>query len=59
MRTYNFYHKNSSALLTLSAETFDEAEKELTNLLKDTYGWRVEDEEGESEEDNFNDPFHS
>ena len=47
MRVFTFYQKNSSAILTLSADTLEEAEKELKEIVEDDYGWRVDDEEGE------------
>jgi hypothetical protein len=47
LRTFTFYQKNSSAVLTLSAPSFEQAEEDLKEIVKDTYGWRVEDEEGE------------
>lgn len=50
MRTFIFYQKNSSAILTLSANTFEEAEEELKEIVKSTYGWRVEDEKGEEKD---------
>jgi len=53
MKTFMFYQKNSSACLTISALTFEEAETELCELVKDIYGWRVEDEDGEDEDENI------
>jgi hypothetical protein len=50
LKTFNFYHKNSSANLTLSAETFKEAEQDLADHVSDTYGWRCDDEEEEDNE---------
>jgi hypothetical protein len=50
MKTFIFIHKNSSAIVTLSAPTYKEAEAELFELVKDNYGWRVEDEDGEDED---------
>lgn len=49
MKTFIFIHKHSSAIMTISAPTFKEAEEELFSLLKSDYGWYVEDEEGEEE----------
>jgi type II secretory pathway component PulL len=49
MKTFNFYHKNTSVRITLSASNFEEAEKILFETVKDSYGWRVEDEDGEEE----------
>ena len=50
MKTFIFTQKNSSATIVLSAENFEEALKELEDHTEDTYGWRVEDEEGEDED---------
>ena len=50
MKTFTFYQKNSSVVLIISAKTFTDAEYELMTIVKDMYGWRVEDEEGEDEE---------
>jgi hypothetical protein len=47
MKTFNFYQKNSSATCSISANTFEEAEAELAETVKDMYGWRVDDEDGE------------
>jgi type II secretory pathway component PulL len=49
-RTFHFYQKNSSVRVTLSADNFEEAEKELFETVKSDYGWRVEDEDGDEEE---------
>jgi hypothetical protein len=50
MKTFRFYQKNSSACLSLSAPNFDEAEVELGYVVKDVYGWRVDDEDGEDDD---------
>tara|TARA_R110000772_G_scaffold6250_2_gene21917 strand:- start:1798 stop:1953 length:156 start_codon:yes stop_codon:yes gene_type:complete len=50
LKTFNFYQKNSSATLSLSAETFEEAEQDLGDHVSDTYGWRCDNEEGEDDE---------
>lgn len=50
MKTFHFCQKNSSVIVTLSATDFEEAEQELFNTVKDDYGWRVEDEDGEDED---------
>ena len=47
--TYIFAHKNSSVVLTISAESFIDAEYELTYLVNDIYAWRCDNEEGEHE----------
>jgi hypothetical protein len=51
MKTFTFVQKNSSAIIVLSAPNFDEAEVLLAEEVKDVYGWRVDDEEGEDEEE--------
>ena len=51
MRTYTFVHKNSSAVLTMSATSYAEAREELKTLVKYNDYWRCESEDGESEED--------
>ena len=50
MKTFNFYQKNSSVSITLSANNLEEAETELFETVKDNYGWRVIDEDGEDED---------
>ena len=50
MRTFNFYHKNEPISIALSANTFEEAEIILFETVKSSYGWRVEDIDGEIEE---------
>ena len=49
MKTFNFYQKNSSVCVTLSADNFEEAEEILFDHVKSSYGWRVEDEHGKDE----------
>lgn len=49
MKTFTFINKNSSAIMVLSAQNFEEAEQELFELVK-TDDWYVEDEDGESED---------
>ena len=39
--TYTFVQKNSSAVMTLSADSEEEAWKLLKEEVKDTYGWRL------------------
>lgn len=46
-RIYVFIHKNSSAVLTLTAVNFTDAEENLHDLVEDSESWRVDDEEGE------------
>jgi len=54
-KTFNFYQKNSSATFSISADSFEEAEEELFNTVKDSYGWKVEDEDGEDEDEDCED----
>jgi len=51
MKTFIFYQKNSSMVISVSAPTFDEAETELFATVNSTYGWRCDDVEGEDYED--------
>ena len=51
MKTFVFIQKNSSVIVTLSAKNLKEAEKELFDTVKYDYGWYVEDEDGEEEEE--------
>lgn len=51
MRKFTFHKKNSSATLTLSALSFEDAEQELFNLVASSYGWKVEDKDGVEDED--------
>lgn len=45
--TYIFNQKNSSASLILDAEDYREALEELEKIVKNTWGWRCENEEGD------------
>ncbi len=47
MKTFTFVHKQSSVVITLSATDFHEAENQLEQVVKDTWEFRVENEEGE------------
>ena len=49
MKTFTFTHKNTGDVFITDAIDFEEAEFTLKNILIDTYGWRVDDEEGEDE----------
>ena len=49
MRTFTFTHKNTGNIFTTSAENLEEAEYNLYDTIRDNYGWRVDDEEGEDE----------
>jgi hypothetical protein len=51
MKTFVFYQKHGNASVTLSANDFDEAEEALFDIVQGDCGWRVEDEEGEPEEE--------
>ena len=47
MKTFKFVQKNSLITIILSAESFEEAEWLLFETVKEDYGWRVENEDGE------------
>lgn len=49
MKTFNFIHKDSSAVLTVSADDFINAEEQLEELVKETWNWRIENEKGINE----------
>ena len=51
MRTFIFYQNNSSATMTISAPTYDEAWETLSDEVSSTWGWRCDDEEGEGEDE--------
>mgnify|MGYP000963888502 CR=1 FL=1 len=51
MKTFNFYQKHGNVRITLSANNFDEAEEILMDTVQGDCGWRVEDEDGEDEDD--------
>lgn len=51
MRTFVFTQKNSSLVIVVSAKDFTEAEQILDNTVKDNYGWRVDNEEGEEDDE--------
>jgi len=46
MKTFNFIHKNSSAVITVSADDFVDAEEQLEELVKESWEWSIENEEG-------------
>lgn len=48
--TFVFYHKNTSAVMTLSAVNFTDAEENLHDLVDDYTEWRCDNEDGEKEE---------
>ena len=50
LKTFTFYQKNSSAVLTLSSSSFENAENLLFETVQSDYGWRCDDEEGEEED---------
>ena len=50
MKTIHFYQKNSNVTLTLSANNMDEAFEIFEDHVKDTYGWRISEIEGEDED---------
>jgi hypothetical protein len=47
MNTFTFYQKNSSAILTITSNSFEDAEKELKETVDSSYGWRCDNEDGE------------
>ncbi len=49
MKTFNYIHKNSSAVVTLSAADFNDAEIQFKKLVRHPWEWRVENEEGTNE----------
>jgi hypothetical protein len=49
MKTFIFYHKNSSATMALTSSDYDSAREELKSHLKDDWGWRCDNEDGEEE----------
>ena len=51
MKTFNFYQKHGNVRITLSANNFDEAEEILMDTVQGDCGWRVEDEDGEDEDE--------
>lgn len=46
MKTFVFFNKHSSVVISLSANNLMEAEKLLFETVQSNYGWVVEDEEG-------------
>lgn len=49
MKTFLFYEKNSSCVLTMSADNFEEAVEELELTVIAPDGWRCDNPEGEDE----------
>lgn len=49
MKTFAFISKSTSAIVTLSAEDFFDAENQLEQVVKDPFDFRVDNEEGELE----------
>ena len=49
MKTFTFISKSTSAIVTLSAEDFFDAENQLEQVVKDPFDFRVDNEEGELE----------
>lgn len=47
MKKFIFSHKNNSIVIQLIADNFEEAEILLEEIVKDTWCFVVEDEEGE------------
>lgn len=46
-KNFTFINKNEPIIVTITADTFEEAERILFETVKDDYGWRVDDEDGE------------
>lgn len=51
MKTFVFTQKNSGVVIVITAEDFTEAEQILNDTVKDNYGWRVDNEEGEEDDE--------
>jgi hypothetical protein len=49
MKTYVFAEKNGSAIVTLSADTEDEAMTSLADIVKDPESFRLEESEDKEE----------
>jgi hypothetical protein len=47
MSTFVFTQKNSGVAVTISADTYEEAEAELFEVVKSDYGWRGEEVDAE------------
>ena len=47
MKTFIFNHNDTSAVLTISAESYEWAYRMLAEIVYDVFAWRVENEEGE------------
>ena len=47
MKTFIFKHKETNAVLTIQATDFIEADEIVDRIVKDSYLWVVEHEEGE------------
>ena len=47
MKTFRFVQKNSAIIVIITANSFEEAENILFETVKDNYGWRVDNKEGE------------
>lgn len=47
MKTYIFNNKNQPITITISANSFEEAEEILFSIVNSDYGWRFDSEEDE------------
>ena len=47
MNTFIFSHKDSGAVITITAEDYSEAKSILLHMVKEYFRWRVNNEEGE------------
>lgn len=50
MKTFIFYDKHSSSVMSISADDFEEAKKDLDATLIVSASWRCDNEEGEEQE---------
>ena len=49
MKKFTFIHKHCSATLTITADTFNEADAEADSIVKRPEMWAINNEEGEEE----------
>jgi hypothetical protein len=53
MKTFTFIEKNGSGVISISATDFDNAIDVLEETVAEPMGWRVENEDGENEDEDF------
>lgn len=51
MKTFQFAQKNTGVVVIISAGSFEQAEEILFETVRDNYGWRVDNKDGELEEE--------